>query len=240
MSVPNPATTDWVPMWSMGAGIGLSYKGAWVAGNYNEGDVVINNGVLYMAANATSTTPTGWSMGRAATPLVTSAQMTALVPFDGQEILLIVDATNGINWRFRYNSASASAYKWEFIGGPFWWTLVDTSEAPGSLSAWVELATVQRFQALRAGVYYVAYGCHVSRPATANAEHQIGVAVAAPTVARADYFSPDAVQRFVNIMAEETVTVATALDILKLQFRSFSAAGTYENRWMRVIPVRVS
>jgi hypothetical protein len=38
-------------------------------------------------------------------------------PFDGQEFSLVVDATNGVVWRFKYNAGSASAFKWEFIGG---------------------------------------------------------------------------------------------------------------------------
>jgi hypothetical protein len=36
---------------------------------------------------------------------------------DGQEIAFVADATNGIVWKFKYRNASASARKWEFIGG---------------------------------------------------------------------------------------------------------------------------
>lgn len=40
-------------------------------------------------------------------------------PYDGQIIMYqsAAMATDGIIWRFRYRAASASAYKWEFIGG---------------------------------------------------------------------------------------------------------------------------
>lgn len=38
-------------------------------------------------------------------------------PTDGQEIFYNADATNGIIWHLRYRSASASTYKWEFVGG---------------------------------------------------------------------------------------------------------------------------
>lgn len=48
---------------------------------------------------------------------VTAAQFAALVPNDGDECYLIADATNGVLWHFRYNAGSASAYKWEFLGG---------------------------------------------------------------------------------------------------------------------------
>ena len=38
-------------------------------------------------------------------------------PFDGQVIDYLADATNGVVWRFRYRAGSASAFKWEGVGG---------------------------------------------------------------------------------------------------------------------------
>jgi hypothetical protein len=38
-------------------------------------------------------------------------------PYDGQEVYYVADNTNGIIWHLRYNAASSSPYKWEFIGG---------------------------------------------------------------------------------------------------------------------------
>ncbi len=39
-------------------------------------------------------------------------------PVDGQEAILVDSLTNpSYQWRFRYNALSASAYKWEFVGG---------------------------------------------------------------------------------------------------------------------------
>lgn len=39
-------------------------------------------------------------------------------PVDGQEAILVDSVTNPTYvWRLRYNAGSASAYKWEFIGG---------------------------------------------------------------------------------------------------------------------------
>jgi hypothetical protein len=53
---------------------------------------------------------------------LTSAQFTALLvavtAVDGDTFTLIADAANGVNWRFVYVAGSASAFKWEFIGGP--------------------------------------------------------------------------------------------------------------------------
>jgi hypothetical protein len=49
--------------------------------------------------------------------VVTSGTVLPATPFDGQVFDLIVDAAKGIVWRLRYRTASASTYKWEFIGG---------------------------------------------------------------------------------------------------------------------------
>ncbi len=65
--------------------------------------------------------PTVWGP-----PLVTSLPAS---PTDGQEVNFLADATNGVVWRLRYRSASASAYKWEFIGGPPLTAEVLTQEA---------------------------------------------------------------------------------------------------------------
>lgn len=36
---------------------------------------------------------------------------------DGQRIIFIADATNGVLWHLRYNASSSSTHKWEFLGG---------------------------------------------------------------------------------------------------------------------------
>ena len=38
-------------------------------------------------------------------------------PVDGDEIVYTANGTLGIRWHFKYRSASASSYKWEFVGG---------------------------------------------------------------------------------------------------------------------------
>lgn len=40
-----------------------------------------------------------------------------LSPVDGQEVYFLADATFGVIWHLKYRAASASAYKWEFVGG---------------------------------------------------------------------------------------------------------------------------
>jgi hypothetical protein len=41
-------------------------------------------------------------------------------PSDGQEVYYVASAANGVLWHLKYNAASASAYKWEFVGGSRW------------------------------------------------------------------------------------------------------------------------
>lgn len=59
---------------------------------------------------------------------------------DGQVVDFLADATNGVIWRFRYRQASASTFKWEFVGGPAMRAFVTTSESTSSTVA-VSLAT---------------------------------------------------------------------------------------------------
>jgi hypothetical protein len=38
-------------------------------------------------------------------------------PVDGQEIIYVANAAKGVLWHLKYNAGSASAYKWERVGG---------------------------------------------------------------------------------------------------------------------------
>ena len=64
MSTPNPGTTPWVPMWNLNGGMDLRYNGAWQAGNYYDGDVVVYQGVTYLCVRPTNKAPTPWAPGQ--------------------------------------------------------------------------------------------------------------------------------------------------------------------------------
>lgn len=53
----------------------------------------------------------------AAAPVIPRVSSLPASPVDGQECCYVADATNGVLWHLCYNAASASAYKWEFVGG---------------------------------------------------------------------------------------------------------------------------
>ena len=56
------------------------------------------------------------SLWRQTSPPPTVASLPSS-PVDGDEIVYTANGTLGVRWHFKYRAASASAYKWEFIGG---------------------------------------------------------------------------------------------------------------------------
>lgn len=56
------------------------------------------------------------TLWRQASPAPTVTSLPAS-PVDGDEVVYVANATNGVSWRLRYRAASASSYKWEFVGG---------------------------------------------------------------------------------------------------------------------------
>jgi hypothetical protein len=65
--------------------------------------------------------------------LLTPAQFLALPPqSDGTCLLVQADAASGINWRFRFNASSASASKWEFVGGSELSSFVSAAYTPAA------------------------------------------------------------------------------------------------------------
>jgi hypothetical protein len=54
--------TDWEAAAAAG---GLTYKGDWVAGSYNDGDIVVYNGVSYQCVRPTSAAPVPWAQAGA-------------------------------------------------------------------------------------------------------------------------------------------------------------------------------
>lgn len=61
LAAPDPATNPWVPIWNLAPTVALDYVGAWAAGTYVDGQVVIDNGVAYMCVRQTTKRPTPWA-----------------------------------------------------------------------------------------------------------------------------------------------------------------------------------
>jgi len=77
--------------------------------------------------------------GAAAAQAVGRGTELPTAPADGQEYDYVVDATNGVVWRFRYRAASASTHKWEFVGGaPLRMAAPGSAEVEVPSTAWVK------------------------------------------------------------------------------------------------------
>jgi len=95
-SIPDPATTDWVPVWNNGPTSTPPMPSPVVNGQWIKG------------------------VGGAAVwaPLAPYGTSLPASPVDGDEAVLVDSVTNpSYSWRFRYNAQSTSAYKWECVGG---------------------------------------------------------------------------------------------------------------------------
>jgi len=166
-------------------------------------------------------------------------------PKDGDECYYLADASAGVVWHLKYRAASASAYKWEYVGGPPRFDEITATETTVS-TTYAALATAgPSITVPLAGDYLVEIGTRAYFTATNNASASMsydiggtgagdgdrvdyygaavsGVATAAPHQVRA---------RRKNALAASTALVA--------KYKVSGGTGTFQDRWMRVTPVRV-
>ena len=114
-----PTSTPWVPMWPLTnpAGV-LAYRGDWVAGSYQDGDVVVNNGVAFLCVGGPTTDvpdTAPWGLASAA------GGRRDLLPglSHRRPGVVLVDSSppRPTPGRSSYIAGIADAHKWLFIGG---------------------------------------------------------------------------------------------------------------------------
>jgi hypothetical protein len=157
-------------------------------------------------------------------------------PNDGDEWILPADSTSGVMWRFRYRAASASASKWEFVGGPPLYRSVDTAEGTASTTA-ADLPTVgPQFTIPRAGDYLIDTVANMTNTAAAFTIVCIKVGALVAT-------DQQAMSAAANTYVEASTTAlltAAASDVVKMQYRVTTGTGTFSRRRMQITPVRVT
>lgn len=161
-------------------------------------------------------------------------------PVDGQEAILVDSLTNpSYQWRFRYNAGSSSAYKWEFIGGAPWSATVAASETTGS-GIPADLTTVGPSLALpRAGDYIFTFGAEVSNSAAGNAT-KIAVTLSGAAYADAQMVNDTAGAAYLRRISRTARANGLLAATAKLQYSVTAATGTFVNRDLQVLPVRVA
>ena len=80
-------------------------------------------------------------------------------PVDGQETYYLASAADGVVWHLRYRAASASPYKWEFVGGGALAVAPIGGIVSTASTTWVDLAPSPSIVLPLAGDYEVGHGC---------------------------------------------------------------------------------
>jgi hypothetical protein len=162
-------------------------------------------------------------------------------PNDGDEWYLPADATNGVIWAFRYRSASASAYKWEFVGG------APMAAGPsGSMTIATgtptDLTGGPTVTLPRAGDYVIDLGA-VAQANVAAAAYNITVYVFdGVAIGTGVSFTPVNAQFMGGTVSGLQVrTGLVAATLLKLQAAAQGGnSSLVSNGWIKVVPRRVS
>jgi len=188
-------------------------------------------------------TGAGWETTVSGTdPRLPAGTVTVLPasPVDGQEINFLADPTNGVEWRLRYRAASASAYKWEFLGGPPLYNEVLAYEGAPS-STYGSLGTPGPTITLpvpNGGDFDVTFGAVLSA-GSVNVQAFMGIATSSSPAS--DTFAATS-----NLPAYSVGSLAGAIHGLGLtgavvaNYRTNGGnAASYLHRYMRVTPVRV-
>lgn len=163
-------------------------------------------------------------------------------PTDGQEVVYqnAGMATDGIAWRLKYRAGSASAYKWECIGGVPWSAAVDTSETTAA-GVFTDLTTVgPDITVPLGGDYYVQIGAsfkHTGAGATMYMSYAIGGTAASTADAlRVDQEAANAIKTMSRAPRRKNALAAATL--LRAKYNA-ATTGTFLDRTLSVLPIRV-
>jgi hypothetical protein len=183
---------------------------------------------------------TAWQTipGGAPNPPLVSALPSS--PIDGQEVYFAADAANGVIWHLRYRAASASAYKWEFLGGAPLVHRIDTDEqlAAGT-AAYVDAPTVgPTLTTPLAGdyIYDAGFGCYTgSTTTTVSVTGSVHVAGTPHGPAQAVTTDRSATTSCAN----RANAVAAAAVIKLMYLRNVTYTQNFRYRYLKLHPVRV-
>lgn len=214
----------------------------------------VGTAVVGYVWTATDTSGNGqWQAATAAPTRVTSLPGS---PVDGQEIVYVADATNGIIWHLRYNAGSASSFKWEAVGEqqPLVQERVGgntfgTDESTTSTTYTTLTTTTDQITVPLAGDYNVEGSAVALLPTSSGAAILAGIYLWVTGDTSPGWQSGDAAAAWNNIAANQIVTLyarrkrtgLAASNVVKLEYATSNASGAahFYNRNIRVSPIRV-
>lgn len=164
-------------------------------------------------------------------------------PTDGMEYVY-TDSVSAptFQWRFRYNAGSGNTDKWEFVGGaPRRGTDVDTDQNTTSTS-YAALATAGPSVIVPlAGVYDVMLGARINQ-GVSNQTSYMSYDIGGTGAVDADAITV-AVGTALNTRHQSFLTRRKTLTAVTLTAKykvTSTGSGDFANRWIAILPVRVS
>jgi len=229
------------PYWTPLGGQPVDYEGNWVADTqYAPGDVVVYNGVNYLAVNPSLgvTPPANLALPFMGTSLPST-------PFDGM-IFTLVDSLTAPTyaWRFQYVAAKATN-KWVFIGGS---PVIDQNDANAihalALGVWGDPTSGgvgPQFTVPVAGDYRVGWGFLGLGQGGSGGYPEMGIKIGAAAVANDDQISGSQTARGPSTARVKRFNGVVAGTLIKAQYR-MQAGGSFNlntERWLEVLPIAV-
>lgn len=216
----------------------LTTKGDLVSHNGSEARLPVGAAAQVLTVDSAETLGVKW-----ATPVTgyTPPPYQATLPgspSDEDEVYLIADATAGVIWHLRYNAGSASAHKWEFVGGSALFDFETASESRDD-AAYAGLTTAgPSITVPLAGDYDVSVASRQIVAAGDNGYHSYDLGGLGPfdSWSASTAGLEDAVQ---NARVVRHLGVAASAAIVS-EYRSVGGSVTFDERQMRIIPIRVS
>jgi len=172
-------------------------------------------------------------------------------PIDGQSFYYTADTTNGIVWHLRYRSASASAYKWEYVGGAPLTSGVLAEQGVPVTNAFSDLATVGPSVTVPlAGDYVIEWQASALVGTTPDNVAGVGISVGGTDPAS---YGPgvslltimqvlNSIHPRARFTGGELKTGIAASSVIKHRYRQNQGNNTYcyfSSRFLSVRPVRV-
>jgi hypothetical protein len=182
-------------------------------------------------------------------PIYTSLPVS---PGDGQEIRFLADAANGVVWNLRYRAASASIYKWEFVGGSALYaeTVTNQNFASFSPNAWGSIPNDPAITVPLAGDYIVSLDSNMQPALTATVWMGVRVGAVEPTITMTTgtpnsvyAYWPSTMQTGGQTMTlkRKLTALAAATTLTMREYHNGASAQSLTNgpKSMEVQPVRV-
>jgi len=163
-------------------------------------------------------------------------------PADGQEHILVDSLTAPTyQWRFRYNAGSASAYKWEFVGGAPAFANVETFETMAS-ATYADLATAGPAITLpRDGDYLAEHAFRGTNNTVARfIFSSLGVSGATATDTGRAGPSVASTTQYLHGYRRVKLLGVTGTRVVKVQYRVDGGSAQIGERDLTITPVRVA